>query len=88
MQPGHAAPELHVPVRQPTVGSEGGKKEVGIADRIEVGEHTKGTRDGEIQAVLALSAACSWSISKQQSLCFIFTDSVNVSVSAPARWYL
>lgn len=89
MQPWHGAPELHGPMRQPIVGSEGGKKEVENADWSGLGGGTKGARcRGEIQGVLALSAAYSWSISKQQTLCFILTDSLNVIVSAPARWYL
>lgn len=88
MQPGHGASELHAPVRQPIVGSDGGKKEVEIANRSGLGGGTKGTRGRrEIQGGLALSAAYSWSISKQQSLRFILTYSLNVSVSALARWH-
>lgn len=86
MQLGHGAPELHGPVRQQTGGSERGKKEVEIENWSGFGMGTKGQRSREeIQGMLALSATYSGSISKQQSLCFILTDSLNFSISAPAR---
>jgi len=44
VQRGHGAPEPHTPVRQPIVGSEGGKKEVETADWSGLGGGTKGTR--------------------------------------------
>lgn len=77
---------------------EEGEKEVEITAWSVLGKDTEGTRSREeIQGVLALCAGYSWNISKQQILCFIptdetnslnVTDSLNVSVFAPARCYL
>lgn len=89
VQPGCEVSELNVLLGQPVVGSEWGGKRSENTVWSALGKGTKGTRSrGEIKGVLALSAAYSWSISKQQILCFIPTDSLNVSVFAPTRCYL